>query len=176
MKVAVSATGSDLEAQVDPRFGRCQYFVIVETETMVFEAIPNTIAGAMSGAGIQAAQALAKKGVETIITGSVGPNAYQVLSSAGIRIFIGASGTVRGALESFKRGQLREVKALGPGGFGTGSGIGMGRGMDAWTSSSKPQEPISPYLTQQQMSRDQEIILLESQMRELEQQLMRIRK
>jgi len=133
MKVCISAVSDNLDAQLDPRFGRCQYLVIVDTETMEFEAIPNTSASAPGGAGVQTAQTVANKGVKAVITGNVGPNAYRVLSSAGIEIIPGASGTVREVIEKFKRGQLRKTTTdpTTPTGFGThlGVGGGMGRGM-----------------------------------------------
>ena len=130
MEICVSASADSLDAQVDPRFGRCPYFVIVDSETMKFEAIPNTAAGAMSGAGIQAAQTVASKGVKVVVTGNVGPNAFQALSTAGIKIVVGAFGTVREAVEKYKRGELREAKAStvrGHFGMGRGRGRGMGR-------------------------------------------------
>jgi len=179
MKVAVSATGQSLESQVDPRFGRCQYFLIIDTDTMAFEAIQNASAGAMSGAGIQAAQAIAEKGVKVLIAGNVGPNAHQVLSSAGIRIMTGASGTVREAVESFKRGLLQE--ATGAGGMrvgmgGAGTGRGMGRGMGRSSAAIFPQAMTNPWTPAAPMSSEQEISMLEAQMNYLQQQLERIRK
>ena len=129
MKMCVTAAGNTLDAAVDPRVGRAAYFVIVDSETMAFEAVPNTAAGAMSGAGIQAAQEIARKGVSVLITGNVGPNAFQALASAGIKIVVGASGTVREVIEKYKRGELRETSASTVGGhFGRGRGMGMGRG------------------------------------------------
>jgi len=128
MKIAVSAVGNTLDAQVDRRFGRCSNFIIVDSETMTFKAIPNVAAGAMGGAGIQAAQTIASKGVKVLITGNVGPNAFQTLSSAGIEIAVGASGTVRESVEKFKKGELS--KTGGPtvsGHFGMGKGRGQGR-------------------------------------------------
>ena len=193
MKIAVSATSDGLDAQIDPRFGRCQYFVIVDTETMSFETSPNTAAGAMGGAGIQAAQILANKGVQAILTGSVGPNAFQVLSAAGIRIVTGVFGTVREAVEKFKGGQLQEVNApTAPMGFGMGGGYGMGMGMGrgrgmgrgmgrgylqaAWPFA--PQAPVSIPATpsQPQMSKQQEMQMLENQMKYRQEQLDQIRK
>ena len=85
MKIAISATGSTLDAEVDPRFGRCQYFIIADPQTMEFEVVDNSSAMAAGGAGISAAQMIADKGVEAVLTGNCGPNAYQVLSAAGIR-------------------------------------------------------------------------------------------
>jgi predicted Fe-Mo cluster-binding NifX family protein len=77
MKIAVSATGGSLDAQIDPRFGRCSYFVVVESETMKFETVANTASGAMGGAGIQAAQLVANRGAQVVLTGKAGPNAFQ---------------------------------------------------------------------------------------------------
>jgi predicted Fe-Mo cluster-binding NifX family protein len=130
MKICVTATADSLDAQIDPRFGRCAYFVIVDSETMQFEAIPNMAAGATGGAGIQAAQTIANKGVTLLITGNIGPNAFGALSAAGIEIVTGAFGTVRGAVEKFKRGELNKTGAPTVGGhFGMG---GRGGGRGAW--------------------------------------------
>jgi len=81
MKICVSASTNSLEAPVDPRFGRCPYFMIVDSETLQFEAVPNMASGAMSGAGIQAAQTIASRGVKVLITGNVGPNAFSSIVS-----------------------------------------------------------------------------------------------
>jgi predicted Fe-Mo cluster-binding NifX family protein len=102
MKICVTATANSLDAQIDPRFGRCSYLVIVDSETMQFEAIPNMAAGATGGAGIQAAQTIASKSVTMLITGNVGPKAFQALSAAGIEIATGVFGTVKDAVEKFK--------------------------------------------------------------------------
>ena len=128
MKICVSASAGNLDAQVDPRFGRCPYFVIVNSETMKFEAISNTAAGAMGGAGIQAAQTVASKGVKVVVTGNVGPNAFQALSTAGIKVVVGAFGTVREAVEKYERGELREARtSTVRGHFGKGGGMGRRR-------------------------------------------------
>jgi predicted Fe-Mo cluster-binding NifX family protein len=129
MKICVTATSNSLDAPVDPRFGRCPYFVIVDSKTMQFEAIPNIASSATGGAGIQAAQTIANKGAGVLITGNVGPNAFQALSAAGIKIVTGASGTVREVVEKYKKGELRETGAPTVGGhFGMGRGRGRGRG------------------------------------------------
>ncbi len=95
---------------------------------MKFEAIPNVAAGAMGGAGIQAAQTVASRGVKVLITGNVGPNAFQALSAAGIKIATGAFGTVREVIEKYKRGELKETSMPTVGGhFGMGMGRGRGR-------------------------------------------------
>ncbi len=124
MKICVTASSVGLDAQVDPRFGRCQYFVIVDSDTMNFEAMPNMGASTMGGAGIQAAQTVANKGVEVVITGNVGPNAFQTLSAAGIFIITGAFGTVGGVIEMYKSGQLKETSGAT---VGEHFGMGMGR-------------------------------------------------
>jgi len=91
MKIAVSATKPSLDADVDPRFGRCQYFVIVDLDTMEFESVENSSAQASGGAGISTGQMIVDKGVEAVLTGNCGPNAYQVLSAAGIKVVTGAT-------------------------------------------------------------------------------------
>ena len=109
MKICVTAISDNLDAQVDPRFGRCQYFLIVNSETMESKAIPNEALQATHGAGIQAAQTVANSGIKVVITGNVGPDAFRVLSAAGIKIVTGASGSVRDAVEKYKKGQLQEI-------------------------------------------------------------------
>jgi predicted Fe-Mo cluster-binding NifX family protein len=129
VKICVTASGNTLDALIDPRFGRCSYFVIVDSENMQFEVIQNMASGATGGAGIQAAQTIAGKGVKVLITGNVGPNAFQALSAAGIKIVTGASGTVREVVERYKRGELSETGApTVKGHFGMGIGRGRGRG------------------------------------------------
>ena len=133
MKICVSATANSLDAPVDPRFGRCPYFIIVDSETMQFEAVSNVASGAMGGAGIQAAQTIASKGAKVLITGNVGPNAFQALSAAGIKIVTGAYGTVKEVVEKYKRGELKEISAPTVGGhFGMGTGRGGGWMQRQW--------------------------------------------
>jgi len=136
MKIAVSATAGSLDALVDPRFGRCAYFVIVEVEKNEIkkaEAIQNPAMAAMGGAGIQAAQLITSKGAEVLITGNIGPNAFSVLSGTGIKIVTGVFGiSVREAVQRYLRGEIKETKpptvpGFGPG-FGPGRGMGLGRG------------------------------------------------
>lgn len=123
MKVCLSSTANNLEAQLDPRFGRCAYLLIVDTETLQFEVIPNTAADVTGGAGIQAAQTIANKGAKAVLTGNVGPNAFKALSAAGIEIMTAASGSIREVLEKFKSGKLRKTGAPTVGGhFGSETG------------------------------------------------------
>ena len=128
MRICVTAVSGSLDAQIDPRFGRCPYLVIVDSETMEFEGIPNIASGSMSGAGIQAAQTIASKGVEVLVTGNIGPNAFKALSAAGIEVVIGAFKTVREAVEKYRRGKLKEAGTpTVRGHFGMGKGRGRGR-------------------------------------------------
>jgi len=130
MKIAISATGPTLDAEVDPRFGRCQHFIIADTETDGFEAVDNTSATAAGGAGISAAQMIVKKGVEAVLTGNCGPNAHQVLSPAGIKVITGVSGKVKDAIAEYKLGTYSTAQQANvPDHFGMGGGGGAGRGM-----------------------------------------------
>jgi len=123
MKLAISAGGQGLDARVDDRFGRCPYFVIVDTESMNAESVANPGEGATGGAGIMAAQALAEREVKAVLTGHIGPNAYEVLSGAGIRVFTDVRGVVREAAEAFNRGDVTETAVpTVKGHFGKGSG------------------------------------------------------
>lgn len=145
MKIAVSSTGTDLGSQIDPRFGRCAYFLIVETEDMRFEVFDNENIALGGGAGIQSAQFIASKGAKAIITGSCGPNAVRTLSAAGVDLFVGQQGIIKEAVEKYNNGELRPTnKANVPDHYGMGNvdqveeasgqnfrrgqGMGMGRG------------------------------------------------
>jgi len=109
MKICVSSTGKNLDAVVDQRFGRCQYFLIVDTETMNVKTISNEGALSSGGAGIQAAQIITKEGVGSVITGNIGPNAFQILQAADIKVFTGGKGTIKDAIENYKKGKLKET-------------------------------------------------------------------
>ena len=109
MKLAISAMGRDLDAQVDPNFGRCQCFIIVDSDTLDFEAIENPNIGLMSRAGIQSGQMMADRSVRVILTGNIGPNAFQTLSAAGVQVMAGIKGTVREAIRKLNSDQLRPV-------------------------------------------------------------------
>jgi predicted Fe-Mo cluster-binding NifX family protein len=127
MKICLTSTANSLDAQIDPRFGRCSYLIIVDSQTMRFEAIPNMAAGASGGAGIQATQTIANKNVKLLITGNVGPKAFQALLAAGIEVATGAFGTAREAVEKYKRGELNKTDAPTVGGhFGMGGRGGRG--------------------------------------------------
>jgi predicted Fe-Mo cluster-binding NifX family protein len=112
MRVAVTATAPSLDAAIDPRFGRCAYFVLVETDDMSVEAVENASSALGGGAGIQAGQVMAQKGVRAVLTGNCGPNAHRTLDAAGIAVIPGCSGTVSEAVGRLTRGELRA--ASGP--------------------------------------------------------------
>ncbi|MDP2917032.1 MAG: NifB/NifX family molybdenum-iron cluster-binding protein [Dehalococcoidia bacterium] len=130
MRIAVTASSPTLDADIDPRFGRCQYLIFVDPDTMSFEAVNNAGVAASGGAGISTAQLIAGKGVEAVLTGNCGPNAYQVLSAAGIKVITGVSGKVRDAVQSYKSGKLQASSQPNVAGhFGLGMGRGVRRGM-----------------------------------------------
>ena len=142
MKIVVSASNPELSSPVDPRFGRCAYFLFVDSETMKFEAVENPNISSTSGAGIQSAQFVSNKGANVLLTGSCGPNAFQTLQAAGVEVIVGVTGTVQEAVQRYKSGQLQAAaqpnvpahSGMGMGGSppigpGSGMGGGMGRGM-----------------------------------------------
>ena len=98
MRIAVSSTGMDLNSQIDPRFGRCAFFNIIETDDMSYEAFDNENINLSGGAGIQSGSFVASKDVKAVLTGKCGPKAMQTLVAAKIEVFTGQSGTVRGAV------------------------------------------------------------------------------
>ncbi|MCK4367290.1 MAG: NifB/NifX family molybdenum-iron cluster-binding protein [Thermoplasmata archaeon] len=125
MKVAISSTGTEWDSPLDPRFGRCEYFFVVNTDTKETETMRNPGMSAPGGSGISASQFLTDKSVETVITGNVGPNAHRALTAAGIKIVVGASGSVREALKNFEKGLLGQPAGpTVPGHFGQGGGRG----------------------------------------------------
>ena len=178
MKIAVSATAPGLDAEVDPRFGRCQYFIIVDPESMEFEAVDNSNAMASGGAGISTARMIASKGVEAVLTGNCGPNAYQTLSAAGIQVITGVSGRIKDAIEAFKAGKFQSSSEPNVGdhhgmGMGMEPGMGMGRGMGRGMGMGRG---IMPQAAPPPMSPEQEIEMLKSQAQMLGQQLNEIQR
>jgi len=108
MKIAVTSQGPDLTSQVDPRFGRAKTFIVVDTETDEFSVHDNTQnMNAAQGAGIQAGRTVVDLGVAAVITGNVGPKAFTTLQAGNVKVYLGASGTVKEAVEKFKAGQLQ---------------------------------------------------------------------
>lgn len=113
MKVAISTQGNDLDALVDPRFGRARWFIIADTESGEWVAVDNAAnVNASGGAGVQAASTVAAQGAQAVITGNVGPNAHKALAAGSIAIHQVANGvTARAALDALGRGELSAVQA-----------------------------------------------------------------
>lgn len=131
MKIAITATGEGLDAPASPIFGRSQYLVLVETDTMECETLSNPAISAAGGAGIQAAQFLANRGVQALVTGNVGPNAFQVFNAANIPVYLYSGANVREAAKAFTKHELTEASgpsARSHSGMGGGSGRGHGQG------------------------------------------------
>jgi predicted Fe-Mo cluster-binding NifX family protein len=131
VKICVTAQGPTLDALLDPRFGRCAHFIFVDSDTLKFEVASNPAATAGGGAGIEAAQFVTDRHVSVVLTGHLGPNAFEALTASGIQVYTGLAGTVREAVEQFSAGRL--TQAAGPtapahAGMGRGGGRGLGRG------------------------------------------------
>ena len=110
MKIVITSSVENLDGDMDPRFGRCAYFVVVDTETLDFEAIPNPAVSTPGGAGIQAAQFIAEQEVDAVVSGNYGPNAYGVLSEAKIDLYRTPNTIpIRKVVESFRAGNLEKV-------------------------------------------------------------------
>ncbi len=112
MKVAITSTGKSLDAAIDPRFGRCQYFVIYDTATKKHEFVDNSQNLALAqGAGIQTAQVLVGKNADVVITGYCGPKAFKVLEAASIKVYTLENETVEKAINAFLLNELKEISA-----------------------------------------------------------------
>lgn len=115
MKICISATGNNLDAPLDSRFGRAVYFLIVDDKGELIKAIKNTGVQAMRGAGITAAEIVAKEKVKVVITGNVGPNASLVLKSSGIKVFLSSPAmSARDAIREYQKGKLKEITEAVP--------------------------------------------------------------
>jgi predicted Fe-Mo cluster-binding NifX family protein len=106
MKIAISATNNTLESQFSPRFGRCDCFIFVDSQSQSWEALPNPAAGTRGGAGPQAVQFIADQGAEIIISGRYGPSAFSALEAAGLQAYLAEDGTVTDVLGKFLDGKL----------------------------------------------------------------------
>ena len=108
MHVVVTSQGTSLDDLVDPRFGRASHFVLVDTDSGEFSGHDNAQnLQASQGAGIQAAQTVARLGAEAVLTGHVGPKAFATLRAGKVAIYTGVTGKVREALAKFRAGQLQ---------------------------------------------------------------------
>ena len=128
MKIAIASLGDKSDSQVDARFGRCPFFAIADTESGEIEFLPNTAKEGFRGVGISTAQMIADKKAEGAAAGNFGPNAVNVLTGAGIKIYSGVSGlTIKELIEKIKEGEVKETKRANVS-FGPGMGRGMGKG------------------------------------------------
>jgi len=195
VRIAVTASGPTLQDPVDPRFGRCAYFLVVDTESMRFEALENPNISLGGGAGIQSAQFLANQGVGAVLTGNCGPNAFQTLKAAGIALIAGVAGSVSQAVERFRTGELRPAaepsvashfgmgggmgagggRGMGGGGRmggGRGMGMGIGRGMRGGAGIAAPaQEPPSRAATPSPRDEAEDLATVKEQARRIQEQL-----
>ena len=193
MKIAVSATGKDLNTQIDPRFGRCAYFIIVDTNDMSFTSYDNENSNLSGGAGIQAASFVVSKGAATVLTGNCGPNAMAAFSAAGVTVYTGQTGKVGEAVERFKTKGLTpstqpgvakktgispsfgtgSMPAKGTGrclgGSGRGMGGGGGRGMRGGGGTNIPDSGSTPITSTP--SGKEELSVLKKQAEALRQQM-----
>ena len=127
--MALSSSGRSIKSQVAPRFGRCQFFLLVESETLDYEVIPNDALNSAHGAGVAAATLIASKGVEVVLTGNIGPNAYNALSASRIKVVTGVTGIAENAVTKFLMGGYKTTeKPTVRGHFGQGKGREVDRG------------------------------------------------
>jgi len=174
MKVVVTSNGVDLDAAISPVFGRCSTYILVDTETMQFEALSNPALSAPGGAGIQAAQFVIERGAEAVVTGNVGPNAFKVLQALGVPVYLSGGGTVREAIDAYKIGRLRPMEEANvPTHSGTtrGTRVGAGQGTRLGRRS---QDAVLPALPTSFVSREQEITVLRETARELRERLAQV--
>lgn len=157
MKVVVSAQGQTLNSPTSPVFGRCPTLIFVDTETLEFEAMGNPAMNESGGAGIQAAQFVVSHGAQAVITGNLGPNAFDVLEAAGVPGYLIQTGTVEQAVHDYKAGELQQML-----GASVSAHAGMGRG-----SRRMPSQSQTPTTS----ARDAELDELRQTLKGLRQQL-----
>ena len=126
MKIGISSMGKDINSMLDVRFGRCNYFVIYDTEGGLVKAIENQGQMSGGGAGIAAAQHIIDDDVDVVITGNMGPNALNLFKNSDIKVYRCGSIKVETAVQLFKEGKLDELTEAGPAHAGMGMGAGRG--------------------------------------------------
>ncbi|MBN1811462.1 MAG: NifB/NifX family molybdenum-iron cluster-binding protein [Anaerolineae bacterium] len=181
MKIVVSANVADLDAPASPVFGRCPTYIFVEMEIvgkegpLSFEAVENPAINTAGGAGIQAAQFVVERGAQAVVTGNMGPNAFNVFQSAGVPIYLFGGGTVRDAVEAFRSGELQSIadaNVQAHAGMGMGRGMGRGMGMGHRAGGAFPQTPpVDPAPSQPAVSQEEEIASLKDMAGGLREQL-----
>jgi predicted Fe-Mo cluster-binding NifX family protein len=178
MRIVVSAQGKNLDAPASPVFGRCPTYIFVDSETMQFEVVPNPAMSQGGGAGIQAAQFVVERGAQAVLTGNLGPNAFDVLQAAGVPGYLAPEGTVRQAVEAFKAGQVQPMGGANVaahagmgGGAGLGAGRGMGRGMGMGMGRRSGFQPVTPAQPASEAPPESELAQLRETLKSLRQQL-----
>lgn len=166
MKIVISSGGPDLDSAASPVFGRCPTYLFVDTDTMAYETVQNPAVSAGGGAGIQAAQFVIQQGAQAVLSGNVGPNAFQVFGAAGITIYLHGEDTVRQAVDAFKAGKLQatggaNVAAHAGMSLRRGTGRGMGRRMSTPAATPAPAGP----------SREEQVASLQQEAAELRQRM-----
>ncbi|MGD8463809.1 MAG: NifB/NifX family molybdenum-iron cluster-binding protein [Anaerolineae bacterium] len=157
MKVVVSAQGPTLDSPTSPVFGRCPTLMFVDTETLEFKAMDNPAMNESGGAGIQAAQFVVGQGAQAVITGNLGPNAFDVLQAAGVPGYLTQTGTIGQAVQAYKAGDLQQMR-----GASVSAHAGLGRG--SRRAPSRPPETKNP-------GREAELAELRETLKSLRQQL-----
>jgi predicted Fe-Mo cluster-binding NifX family protein len=121
MKIVITASGAELDAPFESRFGRCPYYIFIETDSQNWEAVPNPAASAGGGAGTQAVQFVTKKGAQAVISGRYGPNAFQAFQAAGVQMYVANRDSVNDVLDAFLNAELEQpASASAPGHRGRG--------------------------------------------------------
>ena len=110
MKIAVASKGADVASEVDPHFGRAKFFIVIDPDSGAAAAHDNTQnLNAAQGAGIQSGRNVIDLGVEAVVSGNIGPKAFATLQAGGVKVYIGATGTVQEAIEQFRAGKIEEA-------------------------------------------------------------------
>ena len=113
MKIGISARGKTLDSLLDERFGRCEYFLIYDTKDKQTSVLENKGQLASGGAGIKAAQQLIDEKVDVIITGHLGPNAYELIDKSGIKAYECKTTTINSVIQRLEKGELTEIREAG---------------------------------------------------------------
>ena len=112
MKIIITTVSPNLESDVDPRFGRGPHLLVVDPDTLQWQAHPNPGASSAGGAGIQAAQFVTSQKADAVISGDFGPHAFEALYAAGMPMYVfGNCRTAREVVAQFKAGHLQRVGA-----------------------------------------------------------------
>jgi len=109
MKICITSTGKDLQSQMDPRFGRAQYFLIYDLDNNAYSVIDNESIEASGGAGTSASQTMSTEGVQAVISGNFGPNASDALNAFEIEMYTSESGVINEIIDNFRNDKLNKV-------------------------------------------------------------------